>query len=83
MPRYFRTGIIPKPVQWLGDSRKALRAFPSDWKPMASIGAGASEIRESVYVLHAFTKKTQETSLHDVRLAQRRYRDMIAQRGTK
>lgn len=66
---------------------------------MASIGAGASEIRihaeneyrviyvakfeESVYVLHAFTKKTQETSLHDVRLAQRRYRDMIAQRGTK
>jgi len=52
---------------------------------MASIGAGASEIRihaeneyrviyvakfeESVYVLHAFTKKTQETSLHDVRLA--------------
>jgi phage-related protein len=28
-------------------------------------------------------KKTRETSLHDVRLAQRRYRDMIAQRGSK
>ena len=74
-----------------------LGADPTDWKPMRSIGAGACEIRihaeneyrviyvtrfqEAVYVLHAFTKKTRETSLQDVRLAQRRYKDMIAQRG--
>jgi phage-related protein len=119
LPVYSKTGIIPKPVIWLGDSRKAVQGFseaakhqagielfavqlganPTDWKPMRSIGAGANEIRvhteneyrviyvakfeEAVYVLHAFTKKTHETSLHDVRLAQRRYRDMIAQRGRK
>ena len=59
---------------------------------MRSIGAGACEIRvhaeneyrviyvarfaETVYVLHAFTKKTQATSLQDVRLAKQRYREM-------
>ena len=110
MSPYFRTGIIPKPVQWLADGPARyqagielfalqLGANPTDWKPMRSIGAGASEIRihaeneyrviyvakfeEAVYVLHAFMKKTRETSLHDVRLAQRRYREMIALRGTK
>lgn len=119
MSPYSRTGIIPKPVLWLGDSRKAVKSFseaarhqagielyavqlganPTDGKPMRSIGAGASEIRihaenayrviyvakfeEVVYVLHAFMKKTRETSLHDVRLAQRRYRDMLAQRTSK
>jgi phage-related protein len=108
---------MPKPVWWLGDSRKAVKAFsaaarheagmelfaiqlgadPTDWKPMRSIGSGVCELRihaeneyrliyvakfeEAVYVLHAFTKKTRETSLQDVRLAQRRYREMIAWRG--
>ena len=67
-------------------------ANPLDWKPMRSIGAGACEIRvhagneyrviyvakfaEAVYVLHAFMKKSQATSLHDVRLAKQRYQDM-------
>lgn len=65
---------------------------PLDWKPIRSIGAGACEIRvhaeneyrviyvakfaECIYVLHAFTKKTQVTSLHDVRLAKQRYQEM-------
>ena len=59
---------------------------------MRSIGAGACELRvhveneyrviyvvkfaEAVYVLHAFTKKTQATSLHDVWLARQRYQEM-------
>ena len=67
-------------------------ALPLDYKPMRSIGAGASEIRihagneyrvifvakfaEAVYVLHAFTKKSQATSLQDVRLARQRYQEM-------
>ena len=67
-------------------------ANPLDYKPMRSVGAGASEIRihagsehrviyvakfaEGVYVLHAFTKKSQATSLHDVRLAKLRYQEM-------
>ena len=51
--------------------------MPSDWKPMVNVGQGAYEIRvhelgewrviyvakfaDTVYVLHAFQKKTQKT----------------------
>jgi phage-related protein len=74
-------------------------ADPLDWKPMRAIGAGACEIRVHseneyrviyvakfaavVYVLHAFTKKTQATSLHDVRLAKQRYGEMEQLRKMK
>lgn len=63
---------------------------PSDWKPMSSIGPGVREIRvhalgewrvvyiakfvETVYVLHAFQKKSQKTRREDIDLAKRRYR---------
>ena len=62
---------------------------PSDWKPMASIGLGVKEIRlheqneyrviyvatfvDTVYVLHAFCKKTQKTSSKDIALAKKRF----------
>ena len=65
---------------------------PSDWKPMALIGAGAMEIRIhkegewriiyvakfelAVYVLHAFEKKTQKTRQADIDLARQRYREI-------
>lgn len=55
---------------------------PTDWKPMPSIGSGVREIRithegqfrviyvakfaDSVYVRHAFEKKTQKTRKQDV-----------------
>jgi len=61
---------------------------PSDWKPMSSIGSGVREIRihndgefrviyitrlhETVYVLHAFQKKTQKTPRKDIELARAR-----------
>ena len=61
---------------------------PADWKPMSSIGPGIKEIRiqyegqyrviyvaklrESIYVLHAFRKKTQRTSKQDMGLARNR-----------
>jgi phage-related protein len=69
---------------------------PSDWRPMAIVGAGVKEIRihvgseyrvmyvakfaEAVYVLHAFGKKTQQTSKTDIDLASRRYRDLVNER---
>jgi len=65
---------------------------PSDWKPMQVIGPGVKEIRihvlgewrviyvaklrDVIYVLHAFQKKTQKTSRHDIDLARRRYRQI-------
>lgn len=65
---------------------------PSDFKPMPAVGAGAYEIRvhvlgewrviyvakfgDSVYVLHAFRKKTQKTRKEDIDLAARRYKQI-------
>ncbi len=65
---------------------------PSDWKPMRSVGSGVKEIRihvlgewrviyiaqwhDTVYVLHAFQKKSRKTSHHDIELARRRYRQI-------
>jgi len=62
---------------------------PTDWKPMQAVGAGVKEIRihvlgewrvmyvakfsDSVYVLHAFRKKSQKTSRQDIELARQRY----------
>jgi len=62
---------------------------PSNWKPMQIIGSGVNEIRirvlgefriiyiakfhNTVYVLHAFKKKTRKTSQHDIDLARERY----------
>ena len=69
---------------------------PSDWKPMLTVGTGVKEVRlhgrneyrvmyiakfaEAVYVLHAFIKKTQQTSKADIELARTRYKQLIAAR---
>lgn len=65
---------------------------PDDWKPMKTVGPGVCEIRihvegawrvlyvanigNAVYVLHAFQKKTHKTTLHDLRLAQERFKSI-------
>lgn len=64
--------------------------MPTDFKPMAAVGAGAYEIRvrlggawrviyvakldDAIYVLHSFQKKTQQTAKADIELAARRYK---------
>lgn len=103
-----------KPVQFLGDSLKCLRDFPSDarqnagyeldrvqnglqptdFKSMATIGRGVEEVRvkdasgqyrviytarmaDAVYVLHAFHKKTQQTSQGDIDIAKQRFAQLV------
>jgi len=57
---------------------------PTDFKPVSSVGTGVYEIRihaqdayrvfyvakfeEAIYVLHAFQKKTQKTTKHDIEI---------------
>jgi phage-related protein len=64
---------------------------PSDWKPMPTVGKGTREIRiqesgqyriiylathgKTIYVLHAFRKKSQKTRQSDIKLA----RDALSQ----
>jgi phage-related protein len=66
---------------------------PRDWKPMPSVGSGVIELRVhaetehrvfyvarfkmAVYVLHAFVKKSQRTSLSDVAVAKQRFRELL------
>jgi phage-related protein len=68
---------------------------PSDWKPLNTIGQGVKEIRihlnneyrvfyvatfpESIYVLHAFHKKTQKTRKQDLDIATSRYKEIARQ----
>lgn len=103
-----------KPICFLGDSLKCLRAFPEDarqdagyqldivqrggqpddFKTMPSIGKGVEEIRvrddtgawrviytarlaDAVHVLHAFQKKTQATSRHDMDIARARFSQLM------
>ena len=65
-------------------------AVPTDFKPMPGVGTGAYEIRvsldgawrviyvaklkDAIYVLHAFQKKTRQTRKEDIELATRRYK---------
>ena len=67
--------------------------FPTDWKPVKSIGSGIFEIRlhrpnehrvlyvskfpEAVYVLHAFEKKSRKTSLRDIKIGRENYKAML------
>jgi phage-related protein len=69
---------------------------PSDWKPMRSVGPGVVEIRihqegehrvlyvakfaEAIYVLHAFSKKTQQTRQADIEMARRNVAEVLRHR---
>ena|SRR5215475_15670791 len=72
---------------------------PNDWKPMPSIGPGVQEIRihtgrehrvlyvakfaESVYVVHAFEKRTRRTGRDDLDLARQRLRALLHERARR
>ena len=72
---------------------------PDDWKPMKSVGSGAMEIRihhpfehrviyvskfeDRIYVLHAFSKKTQKTLKKEIEIAKKAYEGLMSQRRSK
>jgi phage-related protein len=69
---------------------------PHDFKPMATVGPGVSEIRirgktahrliyvakyeEAVYVLHAFEKRSRKTPRREIEIAQRRLAEVLRRR---
>lgn len=73
--------------------------MPTDWKPMITIGPGVAEIRihaeneyriiyvakfeDAIYVLHGFTKKSQQTQKRDLDLAEKRYKELQKERMKK
>lgn len=73
--------------------------MPSDWKPMNAVAAGVQEIRvhterehrvlyiakfeESIYVQHAFEKKTQRTPIGDIDIARLRLKTVLVERRAR
>ncbi|MGD9152694.1 MAG: type II toxin-antitoxin system RelE/ParE family toxin [Gammaproteobacteria bacterium] len=71
--------------------------LPQEFKCIPTVGKGVYELRirsgaqyrvffvskfhESIYILHAFTKKTQKTARKDISIAKKRYKDVIKYRG--
>ena len=76
-----------------------LTLSPKEFKYMPAVGAGCYELRlkidrqyrvfyvakftEAIYVLHAFVKKTQQTSKLDIALGVDRYRALLNYRKEK
>lgn len=72
---------------------------PKEFKYMPTVGAGCYELRlkidrqyrvfyvakfiEAIYVLHAFVKKTQQTSKLDIALGSARYKALLNYRKEK
>ena len=61
-----------KRLAFMGSSLDDLRNFPDEAR--RATGFELPTVREAVYVLHAFQKKTRKTSGHDSDLARRCYR---------
>ena len=67
-----------KPMKTIGSSVREMRIRDE---------AGAFRViyvatfTDAVYVLHAFQKKTQATSLHDIRLAAARFRELAEEQS--
>ena len=72
---------------------------PSDWKPMTAVGPGVNEIRihieaeyrmlyvarlrQTIYVLHVFRKKSRKTAKADIELAKSRLREALEMEALK
>lgn len=91
--------FVPEARRRTGQELRRVQAgmLPIDWKPMAGIGIGVSELRvraggayrviyvakfaEAVYVLHAFEKRSRKTARLDLELARQRYRSLVRERN--
>jgi phage-related protein len=60
-----------KPVEWVSDSLKRVRAF------------FVARLRHAIYVLHAFRKRSRKTSRPDIDLARRRLQEALRMEALK
>lgn len=63
-----------KPMQGIGSGVKEIRIRDKDgiYRIMY-----VAKFEEAIYVLHAFQKKTQKTSLHDIEIASRAFKKVL------
>jgi phage-related protein len=65
-----------KPLNFVGSSLDDLRNFPDEVRRAAGFEIYVTKLRNVVYVLHAFQKKTRKTSQRDIDLARQRCRQI-------
>jgi phage-related protein len=76
--RYLNTYIMEtKPLYFVGSSRDDLIGFPVHVRKAAGHELRhVAKLKDAVYVLHVFQKKTRQTRREDIELAGRRYRQL-------
>ncbi|HEU4884691.1 MAG TPA: type II toxin-antitoxin system RelE/ParE family toxin [Longimicrobium sp.] len=78
-----QAGLEPddwKPMGSVGPGVREIRVRSFDGGATQHRVVYVARFPEAVYVLHAFEKKTEQTPLHNLRLAAARYRQLVAKR---
>lgn len=81
---FVQDGLDPedwKPMETVGPGAREIRVRTFDGGTIQHRVIYVAKFEEAVYVLHAFEKKTEQTSPHHVDVAAVRYRQMLAQRA--
>ena len=70
-----------KPMEVVGPGAREIRVRTFDGGTVQHRVIYVAKFAEAVYVLHAFEKKTEQTSPHHVQVAAVRYRQMLGMRA--
>jgi phage-related protein len=82
--RLVQNGYDPedwKPMEVVGPGAREIRVRTFDGGTIQHRVIYVAKFAEAVYVLHAFEKKTEQTSPHHIEVAAVRYRQMLAMRA--
>lgn len=71
-----------KPMQGVGPGACEIRIRSYDGGTTQYRVVYVAKFPEAIYVLHAFDKKTEQTPLHNLKLAAARYRQLVAERDS-
>lgn len=72
-----------KPMESVGPGAREIRIRTFDGGVVQHRVVYVAKYQDVVYVLHAFTKKTEQTSPHNLQVASSRYREMIEDRQSR
>lgn len=72
-----------KPMESVGPGACEIRVQSRDGGEVQHRVVYVAKFAEAIYVLHAFPKKTEQTSPHNLQVARARYREMLALRQSR
>ncbi|WP_420126443.1 type II toxin-antitoxin system RelE/ParE family toxin [Longimicrobium sp.] len=72
-----------KPMESVGPGAREIRVRTFDGGVVQHRVVYVAKYQDAVYVLHAFAKKTEQTSPHNLDVARVRYREMVKDRESR